>query len=123
MRSAVLSLCLVGCSAWTPSVGRGGGLATRPGHLLLAQRRLGPLQGLEIEAMGDEGEGEDEEDGAEEGINWMPPLVMTSELEKDEGAQVRGCDSAIMAGNCMRGQDRQAERRLHPTSNSPTPAQ
>jgi len=38
--------------------------------------------------MGDEGEGEDEEDGAEEGINWMPPLVMTSELEKDEGAQV-----------------------------------
>ena len=78
----LMAICL-GANAWVPPVvGRSRKLAARS-SLATPGRSAAPLKmGLESE---DEGEGEEE---AEEGINWMPPLTMTAEVEKEEGAQV-----------------------------------
>jgi len=80
----LVAICVQVANAWVPpAVGRIGALAARPG-LSAAGRSAGfaPLKmGLEIA-----NDGEDED--AEEGINWMPPLTMTADVEKEDGAQV-----------------------------------
>ena len=80
----LVAICVQGANAWVPpATGRIGALAARPG-LSAAGRSAGsaPLKmGLEIA-----NDGEDED--AEEGINWMPPLTMTADVEKEDGAQV-----------------------------------
>ena len=80
----LVAICVQVANAWVPpAVGRIGALAARP-NLSAAGRSAGsaPLKmGLEIA-----NDGEDED--AEEGINWMPPLTMTADVEKEDGAQV-----------------------------------
>lgn len=75
----VAALCLLGCSAWAPSVK---GAAQRSLY-----RRTGSLRMAQFDIEVDDGD-EDEDESVENQINWLPPLTMTAELEKDEGAQV-----------------------------------